>query len=65
MIDTHCHLLPGLDDGPQRAVESVELARALARAGVQHVVCTPHVSRRYPTRPREAHERLEAVRTLL
>jgi protein-tyrosine phosphatase len=65
MIDTHCHLLPALDDGPRNAAESVELARALADAGVEHVVCTPHVSRRYPTLAADAHERLEVLRPLL
>lgn len=65
MIDTHCHLLYGLDDGPRHAAESAELARALVDAGVAHVVCTPHVSRRYPTRTVDAQERVEALRSLL
>ena len=49
MIDTHCHLLPSLDDGPGSLADSVGLARALATAGVTDVACTPHFSRRYPT----------------
>jgi protein-tyrosine phosphatase len=49
VIDTHCHLLPGIDDGPKTAVESVALARGLHQAGVRTVVCTPHLSRRFPT----------------
>ena len=65
MIDTHCHLLPGLDDGPRHAFDAVELARALVDAGVEHVVCTPHVSRRYRTPAVEAHRRIEALRPLL
>lgn len=46
MIDTHCHLLPGLDDGPATEVDSIALARRLWEQGVRRVVCTPHVSRR-------------------
>ena len=47
MIDLHCHLLPGLDDGPTSLEESLALARALVADGVTHVVATPHV---YPGR---------------
>ncbi len=42
-IDFHCHLLPNLDDGPATLNESVEMARALARAGYRQVYCTPHL----------------------
>lgn len=48
MIDTHCHLLPGLDDGPPDLAESRELAVQLIRQGISEVVCTPHLSRHYP-----------------
>lgn len=49
MIDIHCHLLPGIDDGPQTLEEALLLAQALAADGVEHVVCTPHVfPGRYP-----------------
>ena len=57
MIDTHCHLLHSLDDGPKNAEDSVELARQLATAGVRTVVCTPHFSRRYPIALEPARER--------
>lgn len=42
MIDYHCHLLPGLDDGPQTVSESLEMARQLAAFGFREVCCTPH-----------------------
>lgn len=45
MIDTHCHLVHGLDDGPATIGEAVELARAVAADGVTHVLCTPHYTR--------------------
>lgn len=47
MIDLHCHLLPGIDDGPASLEESLALARALVADGITHVVATPHV---YPGR---------------
>jgi protein-tyrosine phosphatase len=43
MIDIHCHLLPGIDDGPATTEDALALARALVDDGVQHAVCTPHV----------------------
>ncbi len=49
MVDTHCHLLPGLDDGPRRMVDALELARQLIAAGVHTVLCTPHYTRQWPT----------------
>lgn len=48
MIDLHCHVLPGIDDGPSRIDESLALARAAADAGTRTIVATPHVSPRYP-----------------
>ncbi len=53
MIDTHCHLLPGLDDGPRRVRHALELARELTSVGVSSVLCTPHYTRAWPT-PHEA-----------
>ncbi len=47
MVDLHCHVLPGIDDGPATLEESLELARAAASSGVTTLVATPHVSWRY------------------
>jgi protein-tyrosine phosphatase len=43
MFDFHCHILPGLDDGPTTSEESVEMAAALCKAGFTAVYCTPHL----------------------
>jgi protein-tyrosine phosphatase len=59
VIDTHCHLLPGIDDGPESSGEALELAGALADAGIREIVCTPHFSRRFPTEHEVARKRLE------
>ena len=42
MIDTHCHILPDLDDGPTDIEESIKLAKALVADGVHTVIATPH-----------------------
>jgi protein-tyrosine phosphatase len=65
MIDTHCHLLPGLDDGPQTLNGSLALARRLVEDGVSQVLCTPHFSRAFPTRHADAVDRFTAVKNAL
>jgi protein-tyrosine phosphatase len=42
MIDLHCHILPGLDDGPETLAESLDMCRAAAADGVACIVATPH-----------------------
>ncbi len=48
MIDLHCHVLPGIDDGPETLEESVALARVAVDAGIDTLVATPHVNSRTP-----------------
>lgn len=48
MIDLHCHVLPGIDDGPRSIEDSLLLARAAVSAGIRTIVATPHVSHEYP-----------------
>ncbi len=44
MIDIHCHILPGMDDGPDTMEESLGMAEAAIAEGITHVVATPHSS---------------------
>jgi protein-tyrosine phosphatase len=48
VIDLHCHVLPGIDDGPAAIDGSLALARVARAAGIETLVATPHVSTRYP-----------------
>ncbi len=48
MIDIHCHILPGIDDGPDDEEQAFALARAAVAAGTLAIVATPHVSWDYP-----------------
>ena len=65
MIDLHCHLLPGLDDGPATMGDAVEMARAAWESGTRTVVCTPHMHPRYPTEPHRVWEGVAALRDAL
>ncbi len=50
MIDTHLHILPGVDDGPATLNESLELASSLVQERVHTVIATPHYNDQYPRR---------------
>jgi protein-tyrosine phosphatase len=45
MLDLHCHILPGVDDGPATPDEALAVARCLVADGITHVVATPHCHR--------------------
>jgi len=47
MVDVHCHILPGLDDGPHTMEESIAMAESAIAEGTTHVVATPHSSERF------------------
>lgn len=47
MVDIHCHILPGLDDGPKTIDESLAMAESAIADGITHVVATPHASTEY------------------
>ena len=51
MVDIHCHLLPGLDDGPETMDDSVRMAEAAIADGVTRIVATPHANDNYPFDP--------------
>jgi protein-tyrosine phosphatase len=47
MIDLHCHILPGLDDGAKTIEDSLAMAEDAVTDGITHVVATPHASSSY------------------
>jgi protein-tyrosine phosphatase len=62
MIDVHCHLIPGFDDGAVDLDESRMALAAIVEQGVRAIVATPHLAGSVTTRPArlEAYfERLE------
>lgn len=42
MIDTHAHLLPGMDDGAESTARSLQFVRQAVRQGVRVIYATPH-----------------------
>ncbi len=43
MIDLHCHLLPGIDDGAQTMDDALQLCRHAVASGIRKAVATPHI----------------------
>jgi protein-tyrosine phosphatase len=48
MIDLHCHVLPGVDDGPGSVHEAIDLARGAQADGIGTIAATPHVDWSHP-----------------
>lgn len=42
MVDLHCHILPGVDDGAEDLAQALEMARMAADSGLRTIVATPH-----------------------
>ncbi len=69
MIDTHLHILPGVDDGPDTLEEALALARALVQEGVSYAIATPHYNDEFPqysaaeieARVRDLQQELDAL----
>jgi protein-tyrosine phosphatase len=43
MIDLHCHILPGIDDGASDLADSVAMARQAVADGIETICATPHI----------------------
>src|SRR3546814_6434190 len=43
MLDLHCHMLPGIDDGAPDLETSLAMARMAFDDGIRTIACTPHI----------------------
>jgi protein-tyrosine phosphatase len=65
VIDLHCHLLPGIDDGPADLGGTLAMAEQHVKAGVEVVAATPHVAWDMPNEAETIDLRLADVHTAL
>jgi protein-tyrosine phosphatase len=65
VIDLHCHILPGLDDGARSLQDSVAMARQAEEDGIAIVCATPHVRSDHNVRVEEIEERVADVQRAL
>ncbi|GIS64069.1 MAG: hypothetical protein CM1200mP3_03170 [Chloroflexota bacterium] len=42
MYDLHNHLLPGIDDGPVKPEETLQIMEICGNQGVKEILATPH-----------------------
>lgn len=62
MIDIHCHILPGIDDGPRDLATSMEMLRIASEDGITHIAATPHFVYNEKPSARDIYERLIMLR---
>ncbi|HOM03218.1 MAG TPA: phosphoesterase [Acetivibrio sp.] len=51
VVDIHCHVLDGIDDGPKTLEEAISLCRMLQIRGIDKVIATPHFIGDYDSKP--------------
>lgn len=61
MVDLHCHLLPGVDDGAKDMEVSLRLAKEATENGITHALLTPHhLNGHYVNHKQDVLERTKA-----
>lgn len=65
MIDLHCHVLPGVDDGSLDVADSVAMARQAAADGIEQICATPHIRHDHDVRMYELAERVRELNDAL
>lgn len=48
IVDMHCHILPGIDDGSENMDKSLAMLRKATEQNIYSFIATPHASGRYP-----------------
>jgi protein-tyrosine phosphatase len=61
VIDLHCHILPGIDDGAAELEDSVEMAAQGAEDGIEVICATPHIRHDHDVRIAELARRVDEV----
>jgi len=66
LLDIHCHILPGVDDGARDLEQSLAMARIAIAEGVTTIACTPHMTPGvYDNRGPDVIARVEALQRAL
>jgi protein-tyrosine phosphatase len=65
MVDLHCHILPGVDDGALDMRDSVAMGRQAANDGIERICATPHIRHDHEVEIEELADRVEAVNAAL
>jgi protein-tyrosine phosphatase len=63
MVDIHCHILPGLDDGAPTLEVALQMAEMAVAEGITHVIATPHANSQFPFVPELIRERQKELQS--
>jgi len=64
-IDTHNHILPGLDDGAETLKEAVSMAKIAENNGISKIIATPHRNEYHASSAKEILSLVELLRNAL
>jgi protein-tyrosine phosphatase len=65
MVDIHCHILPGMDDGARTLEESISMVRMAFASGTTDIVATPHANPQYPFDPEVIERKVSELRSAI
>jgi protein-tyrosine phosphatase len=65
MIDLHCHILPGVDDGSLDLADSLAMARQAVNDGIERVCATPHIRHDHDVRIEQLAGQIEQLNRAL
>jgi len=65
LIDLHCHILPGVDDGSLDLSDSLGMGRQAVNDGIEAICATPHIRHDHDVRIEEIAGRVEALNARL
>jgi protein-tyrosine phosphatase len=63
MVDIHCHILSGLDDGAESLDMSLAMAEMAVEDGVTHIIATPHASPNHEFIPKLVKMRCDEIQS--
>ena len=63
LVDTHCHILPEVDDGAKNMEETRQMLQEAYEDGIRYIIATPHHHpRRGRKSPKQLRRQLKLVR---
>lgn len=63
MIDMHCHIIPGIDDGADVMDTSIDMLKIAARDGIKKMIITPHYNNYFENDATSISSRLDDLRS--
>jgi protein-tyrosine phosphatase len=65
LIDLHCHVLPGIDDGARDMEDALAMARQAEADGIEVVCATPHIRHDHDVRIHELDDRVAELQSAI